>query len=102
MTPYEVSIEKGAFNRHLTPAQRAFAETIINCIAQSDDPFNYRDSNGAVKALKYNRDGQYSYKPNTQLRNGYDLEIRIVFKPSKYRKLVIIVIEVAPRELAYK
>lgn len=101
MSAYEVSIEKGAFSRNLTPQQRAFAETTINCIATSGDPFNYRDQNGYVKALDRHYHGCYAFKPHTHLRHGFDLEIRIVFKESKFRKLVIVIMQVCPRDEAY-
>lgn len=101
MNTYEVCVEKGAYSRNLTPQQRTFAEETIQKIAASGDPYNYRDCNGTVEALDRNLKGHYKYKPNVHLRLGYDLEIRIHFKPSKFREFVIVVIRVFQRDEQY-
>jgi len=105
MNAYEVVVEKGAFSKTLSPQQRAFAEETIQKIAASGDPFNYRDCNGVVEALQNRQNsklgGQYKYKPFLHVRKGSDLEIRIQFKPSAFRKFVIVIVRVFLREELY-
>lgn len=101
MTTYEVVYEKGAFSKYLTPQQRTFAEEKIKLITESADPYNYRDCDGQVEALNANLKGQFKYKPHVHMRLGHDLEIRIQFKPSSFRKFVIVVVRVFPREELY-